>query len=118
MAKTRIPDPTPLDADYYPRMKIRRRWYLIVPEMDNIAHTYNGHEGCAFYRPDKHNTFDDEDFAHCKLMDEAHKLLGDGYGAPEFKRHDCGDTGKIFVAPSKFPEYRAHLVANKLEGKS
>jgi hypothetical protein len=111
MAKTRTPDPTTLDADYYPRMKIHRRWYLIVPEMEPPSHS--PHEGCAFYRADKEN---DHDFKHCRLMADAKDSRGDGLGTPEFKRHDCGDNGTIFVAPSKFPEYRAHLVVNKLEG--
>ncbi len=80
MAKARTPDPTTLDADYYPRMKIHRRWYLIVPEMEPPSHS--PHEGCAFYRPEQEKE----------------------------------DNGTIFVTPSKFPEYRAHLVVNKLEG--
>ena len=107
----KTPDPTPLDHDYYPQIKLRGRWYLIVPEMDGVD---SPHDGCAFYRPE----LDDNDFKHCRLMDDAYKRRGDGYDSPEFKRHDCGDHGTIFVAPAKFPEYRAHLVAEKLEGKS
>lgn len=107
----KTPDPTTLDADYYPQIKLRGRWYMIVPEMEGVD---NPHVGCAFHRPE----MGDEDFSHCKLMAEAHKRRGDGYGSPEFKRHDCGDRGTIFVAPSKFPEYRAHLVAEQLEGKT
>jgi hypothetical protein len=65
------------------------------------------HEGCAFYIPDS-----DE---HCKLINENGGTTDE---LPMFKRHDCGDHGTIFLAPSKFPEYRAHLVAKKLEGKT
>jgi hypothetical protein len=91
-------EPTKLDPDYYPRIKIDRRWYLIVPEIDL-------HEGCAFACPD--------DAELCKLI-EANG--GTSEGLSLFKRHDCGEQGTIFVTPAKFPEYRAHLVANKLEG--
>lgn len=94
----KTPEPNKLDPDYYPRIKINRRWYLIVPEIDY-------HEGCAFEcRGD----------SVCKLI-EANG--GTAEGLPLIKRHDCGDNGTIFVAPSKFPEYRAHLVAEQLEGK-
>ena len=108
----KTPDPTPLDADYYPHLKIHKRWYLVVPELEGSV-VDSPHDGCAFYRP---NT-DDDGFGHCRLMDDARKRTGDGYSSPVFKRHDCGENGTIFVAQSKFPEYRAHLVANKLEGK-
>ena len=93
------PDPTPLDADYYPRIKHARRWYLIVPET-------NAHYGCAFHGIGREEP--------CKLI---HENCGSAHNVPMFKRHDCGDQGTIFVTPSKFPEYRAHLVAEKLEGK-
>ena len=96
----KTPEPTKLDPDYYPRIKHNRRWYLIVPEI-------NYHEGCAFECPG--------DEGLCKLI-EANG--GTAEGLPLFKRHDCGDNGTIFVTPAKFPEYRAHLVAEKLEGKS
>jgi hypothetical protein len=92
-------EPTPLEADYYPRIKHNRRWYLIVPEVDR-------HEGCAFYEPGIGT--------ECRLIN-ANERPADG--VPLFERHDCGDD-TIFVAPSKFPEYRAHLVAKKLEGGS
>jgi hypothetical protein len=98
----KTPEPTKLDPDYYPRIKHNRRWYLIVPEI-------SFHDGCAFHCPDSESD--------CKLI----KLFKDGWDAeavPLFKRHDCGDQGTIFVTPAKFPEYRAHLVAEKLEGKS
>jgi hypothetical protein len=101
----KTPELTPLDPDYYPRIKHNGRWYLIVPEMDGEG-AYNYHYGCAF---------------ECRAADSSCKLIekhgGDSSDVPLFKRHDCGDNSTIFVAPSKFPEYRAHLVANKLEGK-
>ena len=96
----KTPEPTKMDADYYPRIKHNRRWYLIVPEISY-------HDGCAF---------------QCHWKDGDCKLIrnhgGDAKDVPLFKRHDCGDDGTIFVTPAKFPEYRAHLVADKLEGKS
>jgi len=94
----KTPEPTKMDADYYPRIKHNRRWYLIVPEI-------SFHEGCAFECPDIESD--------CKLI-----KIGDAEAVPLFKRHNCGDQGTIFVTPSKFPEYRAHLVAEKLEGKT
>ena len=94
----KTPEPTKMDADYYPRIKHNRRWYLIVPEI-------NFHDGCAFHCPDSESD--------CKLI-----KIGDAKAVPLFKRHNCGDQGTIFVTPSKFPEYRAHLVAEKLEGKT
>ena len=97
------PDPTPMDADYYPRIKFNRRWYLIVPELNGE----NPHEGCAFYCPVSKN-------GACSLITEAG---GDSGKVTLFNRVDCGKEGVIFVAPSKFPEYRAHLVVEKLEGK-
>jgi hypothetical protein len=97
----KTPEPTKADPDYYPRIKINRRWYLIVPE--TRAHF---HEGCAFHCLDSESD--------CKLIE---KHGGDSSDVPLFKRHDCGDNGTIFVTPAKFPEYRADLVANKLEGK-
>jgi hypothetical protein len=93
-------EPTPLEADYYPRIKHNKRWYLLVPEVLI-------HEGCAFYKPGRGT--------ECRLINENG---GVGYDPPMFKRHDCGDHGTIFLAASKFPEYRAHLVAKKLEGES
>jgi hypothetical protein len=90
---------TPIEADYYPRIKINRRWYLIVPEISY-------HDGCAFQCSTG---------TQCKIINAND---GTSYGLPLFKRHDCGETGTIFVAPSKFPEYRAHLVVKKLEGES
>jgi hypothetical protein len=96
----KTPEPTKLDPDYYPRIKHNRRWYLIVPEISY-------HDGCAFQCHWK-----DGD---CTLIK---KQGGDSKDVPLFKRHDCGDQGTIFVTPSKFPEYRAHLAAEKLEGKS
>jgi hypothetical protein len=96
----KTPEPTKLDADYYPRIKHNRRWYLIVPEISY-------HDGCAF---------------QCHWKDGDCKLIkkggGDSTNVPLFKRHDCGDNGTIFVTPAKFPEYRAHLVAERLEGKT
>jgi hypothetical protein len=96
----KTPEPTKADPDYYPRIKHNRRWYLIVPEISY-------HDGCAF---------------ECQAADSSCKLIekhgGDSSDVPLFKRHDCGDNSTIFVTPSKFPEYRAHLVAEKLEGKS
>jgi len=99
----KTPDPTPLDPDYYPRIKHNRRWYLIVPEISY-------HEGCAFECDDYTNHELD-----CTLVK---KHGGDSKNVPLFKRHDCGDNGTIFVTPAKFPEYRAHLVVEKLEGKT
>lgn len=94
---TKTPEPTKVDPDYYPRLKINRRWYLIVPEIDY-------HDGCAFHCSGG---------SDCKLI----KANGEDYdGVPTFKRHDCGDHASIFVAPSKFPEYLATIAANKLEG--
>jgi hypothetical protein len=95
----KTPEPTKLDPDYYPRIKHNRRWYLIVPEISL-------HDGCAF----ECRTAD----AKCKLI-EANGGTADGI--PLFKRYDCGNQDTIFVTPTKFPEYRAHLVAEKLEGK-
>lgn len=115
MTQRKTPDPTPLDADYYPRIKIHRRWFLIVPEIDK-SNDFSWHHGCAFYRPELEK--EDNDWSMCSLMNDAKKAGYEGYLTPEFKRHDCGDNGTIFVAPSKFPEYRAHLVADKLEGKA
>ena len=109
MTKPQPYEPTTLDADYYPRIKIRRRWYLIVPEVYDPGS--GGHEGCAFYRPERFNT-DLDDFSHCKLM------CKDVDRVPTFTRHDCGDTSTVFVAPAKFQEYMALVVANKLEGKT
>lgn len=114
MTQRKTPNPTLLDADYYPRMKIHRRWYLIVPEIDNSV-DFSWHSGCAFYRPEQEK--EDNDWSMCSLVNDARKAGYEGYLAPEFKRHDCGDNGTIFVAPSKFPEYRAQLVVQKLEGK-
>jgi hypothetical protein len=94
----KTPEPTKMDADYYPRIKHNRRWYLIVPEI-------NFHDGCAFHCPDSESD--------CKLI-----KIGDAKDVSLFKRHNCGDQGTIFVTPSKFPEYRAHLVAERLEGKT
>jgi hypothetical protein len=94
----KTPEPTKMDADYYPRIKHNRRWYLIVPEISY-------HDGCAFQCSD-HGL-------ECTLSKKGGKK-----DVPLFKRHDCGDQGTIFVTPSKFPEYRAHLVAEKLEGKT
>jgi hypothetical protein len=105
----KTPEPTKLDPDYYPRIKINRRWYMIVPEK-----SHGNHDGCAFYRPEM-DTNRHDDWSHCKLMVAC---AGNEYNSPVFERHDCGDRGTIFVAPAKFPEYRAHLVAEKLEGKS
>jgi hypothetical protein len=99
----KTPEPTKLDPDYYPRIKINRRWYLIVPEISY-------HDGCAFQCSDDTNHGLD-----CTLIK---KCGGDSTNVPLFKRHDCGDNGTIFVTPAKFPEYRAHLVAERLEGKS
>lgn len=115
MTEPRTPDPTALDADYYPRIKLRRRWYLIVPEMVGLGDS-SYHEGCAFFRPELER--DDSAFSMCALMTDAKRRQGEEYVTPEFERHDCGDNSTIFVAPSKFPAYRAHLVANKLEGKT
>lgn len=98
------PEPTKADPDYYPRLKINRRWYLIVPELR--GREFNGHEGCAFYRPS--NYIDD---SACTLMPKT-----DGDRVPTFRRHDCGDTSTIFVAPSKFPEYLAAVAVLKMEG--
>lgn len=111
MTQRKTPDPTPLEADYYPRIKIHGRWFLIVPEIDDGgSDDKTAHDGCAFFRPEKYNA-DLPDFSHCSLH------CAEADGVPTFDRHDCGDNGTIFVAPSKFPEYRAHLVADKLEGK-
>lgn len=97
----KTPEPTKADADYYPRIKINRRWYLIVPEISY-------HDGCAFHCEDDLKT-------DCKLI----KAYGGDSGlAPMFKRHDCGDSGTIFVAPSKFPEYLATVTGNILDGKT
>jgi hypothetical protein len=94
-------EPTPLEADYYPRLKHNKRWYLLVPE---VLH----HEGCAFYKPGIGT--------ECRLITENG---GTTDGIPLFNRHDCAALdGTIFLAPSKFPEYRAQLVAKKLEGES
>lgn len=113
MTKPRTPEPTEMDADYYPRMKIHRRWYLVVPELQSTDTEFNLHMGCAFYRPDRYND-EHNDYAPCAIMDRYGSRTIDN---PVFKRHDCVDNGTIFVAPSKFPEYRALLVAQKLEGK-
>lgn len=92
-------EPTKSDPDYYPRIKIGRRWYLIVPETHH-------HEGCAFELCGGYK---------CKLVAAAG---GDDGNVPLFDRHDCGENGTIFVAPAKFPEYLATLAANKLESKT
>ena len=94
----KTPEPTKADPDYYPRIKINRRWYLVVPEISL-------HDGCAFQR---------ESGSGCKLIDA---LGGDYAAVPTFNRHDCGDNGTIFVTPSTFPEYLATIAAIKLEGK-
>jgi hypothetical protein len=96
----KTPEPTKADPDYYPRIKINRRWYLIVPE-------FYLHEGCAFECP--------HTLSGCKFV-EANG--GDYKDVPMFERHNCGDNSSIYVAPSKFPEYLARIAANKLEGKS
>ena len=96
----KTPEPTKMDADYYPRIKHNRRWYLIVPEISY-------HDGCAFECPGNESD--------CTLIN---KGGGDSTNVPLFKRHDCGDNGTIFVEPSKFPEYLATIVINKLEGKT
>ena len=101
-------EPTKADPDYYPRLKINRRWYLIVPELQ--GREFNGHEGCAFYRPS--NYIDD---SHCDLMKKAVLVGHDGGRVPTFRRHDCGDTSTVFVAPSKFPEYLAAVAVLKME---
>lgn len=102
-------EPTKADPDYYPRLKINRRWYLIVPELEGSGMT-NGHEGCAFYRPSNYIDGIDE-FSECALMQKT-----GGENVPTFKRHDCGDTSTVFVAPSKFPEYLAAVAVLKMEG--
>lgn len=94
----RTPEPTKADPGYYPRIKINRRWYLIVPEID-------AHDGCAF-RCDKGTK--------CRFVEEN---LGDYDTVPMFDRHDCGIADTIFVKPAKFPEYLATIAAIKLEGK-
>lgn len=95
----KTPEPTKADPEYYPRIKINRRWYLIVPEISY-------HDGCAFSC---------DEGSKCKLIDACG---GDSADVPLFDRHNCGDTATIFVKPAKFPEYRAHLVAEQLEGKT
>jgi hypothetical protein len=99
----KTPEPTKMDADYYPRIKHNRRWYLIVPEISY-------HDGCAFQCGD-----DTSHGLDCTLI-KNHG--GDSTNVPLFKRHDCGDNDTIFVTPAKFPEYLATIVANKLEGKT
>lgn len=106
-------EPTKADPDYYPRMKINRRWYLIVPELQ--GREFNGHEGCAFYRPSNYIAYID-DYGHCDLMKKAVLAGHDGDSVPTFRRHDCGDTSTVFVAPSKFPEYLAAVAVLKMEG--
>ena len=105
-------EPTKADPDYYPRLKINRRWYLIVPELLQGSYMTNGHEGCAFYRPSN----DIDDHSHCALIKKAKRDGDDGDNVPTFKRHDCGDTSTVFVAPSKFPEYLAAVAVLKMEG--
>lgn len=96
-------EPSPLDRDYYPRMKIANRWHLIVPETGYAS----PHDGCEFHTPNVGEF-------QCKLMNE-HPGLDDP--CPTHVRHDCGEYGTIFIRMAKWPEYRAHLVADKLEGK-
>jgi hypothetical protein len=92
------------DPDYYRRIKINRRWYLIVPEL------YTGsHSSCAFY--DRAGE-DDENHSICKLC----PTLDDGPPALDnWDRHDCGSHGSIFVAPSKFTAYLAARVARRMD---
>lgn len=79
----------PTDPDYYPRMKIGRNWFLIVPD-------YNMHDGCEFCVDDGTNG------GACRLQND-----GDSGDDPLFDRHDCGHNNSIFVRPSKFLEYLA-----------
>lgn len=92
------------NSDYYPRLKINRRWYLIVPELQPGSHDH-----CAFYR--RGVSDDDDKTSHCKLCrtadDEPPAL--DNWG-----RWDCGDKWSIFVAPKKFPEYLAARITERM----
>lgn len=96
-------EPSPLEADYYPRIKIANRWHLIVPETGRA----NAHDGCAFHEENA-GTY------QCRLMNAG---MGDDQ-CPTHARHNCGGTGTIFIRLSKWSEYRALLVAQHLEGKT
>ncbi len=96
------------NPDYYPRMKINKRWYLIVPEIDPGQHTC-----CAFDTGISDTEFRRNKAAsYCKLCptydDEPEAL-------DNWKRWDCGERNSIFVAPSKLPEYLAALVTQRME---
>ena len=92
------------DPDYYPRLKINKRWYLIVPELWPGQHT-----ACAFERPG----VDDNDYetSHCKLCKDQDS---NPPSLDNWDRWDCGDKSSIFVAPKKFPEYLAMRVAERM----
>ena len=101
-------EPNKLEVDYYPHLKINRRWYAVVPER---ADNDNPHFGCAF--------FDAKGYATVEGLRE-HCRLNRGYEhkqSPVFSRLGCGDQDSIFIAPSKFDDYRAYLVARQLNGE-
>lgn len=98
-------EPTPLEMDYYPRLKIGHRWFLIVPETGDT----NPHTMCHFHCPGVGHD--------CKLMNACGHDTHPS-DSPTFRRLDCGNDGTIFIRPSKWPEYRALLVAKKLEGQT
>lgn len=84
--------------DYYPRIKINERWYLIVPELHVGAHN-----GCAFYQPKAVN---------------ACKLCANGNNRPDalddWARFDCGQNDTILVAPGKFQKYLSERVSIRM----
>ena len=92
------------DPDYYPRIKINKRWYLIVPELEPGSHVAS-----AFHR----EGVDDDDYetSHCKLCKDADS---NPPSLNDWERWDCGDKSSIFVAPKKFPEYLAMRVAERM----
>lgn len=92
------------NPDYYPRIKINKRWYLAVPELEP-----GSHGGCAFDRPGVDVT--DYETGHCKLCKDADS---EPPALDNWKRWDCGNHESIFVAPSKFPEYLAMRVAERM----
>lgn len=84
--------------DYYPRIKINERWYLIVPELHVGAHN-----GCAFYQPESVN--------ECRLCTRASR---NPEALDGWERFDCGDHETIFVAPSKFQKYLSERVSIRM----
>jgi hypothetical protein len=95
------------NPDYYPRIKVNKRWYLIVPELWPGAHS-----GCAFYEPKYDDAVYEGDKSSCRLCRNADATPPSLDG---WDRWDCGDKATIFVPPAKFPEYMAKRVEQLFE---